>query len=90
METKSTKNLIREKINEELLGLANSSDREQRMRHLDKVLSLKLGLGSCDEIDGGELQKLIFGYYKLKDDISLSRSQEMADGIVDEYRGEWR
>ncbi|BFD47320.1 MAG: hypothetical protein DMENIID0003_03940 [Wolbachia endosymbiont of Sergentomyia squamirostris] len=86
---KSTKGLIREAINKELQNIINSADKEQKMRHLENALILKLGLGVCDEIDGGELKNLVFAHDKLKSDNNLSRSQEMVDGIVDEYRGDF-
>ncbi|WP_265030187.1 hypothetical protein [Wolbachia endosymbiont (group A) of Philonthus cognatus] len=86
---KSTKGLIREAINKELQNIINSADKEQKMRHLENALILKLGLGLCGEIDGGELKHLVFAQYKLKSDNNLSRSQEMVDGIVDEYRGDF-
>lgn len=83
---KGTKSLIREAINKELLNVINSADREQKMKHLENALILKLGLGVCDEIDGGELKNLVFAHDKLKSDSSFSRSGEVIDDIVGECR----
>ncbi|WP_395463556.1 hypothetical protein [Wolbachia endosymbiont of Cantharis cryptica] len=89
METKNTKNLIHEAIDKELQNVINSADKEQKMRHLENALILKLGLGVCDKIDGGELKNLVFAHDKLKSDNSFSRSQEVIDDIVGEYRGDF-
>lgn len=83
---KSTKSLISKAIDKELLNVINSSDKEQKIKHLENALILKLGLGICDVIDGGELKHLVCGFEKLRGDFSLSRSQEAIDDIVGEYR----
>ncbi|BAO99486.1 hypothetical protein [Wolbachia endosymbiont of Cimex lectularius] len=83
---KSTKSLISKAIDEELLNVVNSSDKEQKIKHLEKALILKLCLGLCGLVDGGELKHLVCGFEKLRGDVSLSRSQEAIDDIVGEYR----
>lgn len=83
---KGTKSLIREAINKELVNVINSLDKEQKMKHLEHALILKLGLGVCDEIDRGELKNLVFAHDKLKSESGFSRSQEVIDDIVGEYR----
>ncbi|WP_343288780.1 hypothetical protein [Wolbachia endosymbiont of Encarsia formosa] len=85
---KGTKRLIREAINKELVNVINSLDKEQKMKHLEHALILN-GLGVCDEIDGGELKNLVFAHDKLKSESIFSRSGEVIDDIVGEYRGDF-
>ncbi|WCR59882.1 MAG: hypothetical protein PG978_001334 [Wolbachia endosymbiont of Ctenocephalides felis wCfeF] len=83
---KSKKSLIRAAIDEELQKVIKSTDRNQRIEYLFNILILKICLVIFDEIDGGELEKLVRAFERLKSDISLSRSQEAIDDIVGEYR----
>lgn len=83
---KSKKSLIRAAINEEHQRLLSSTDKDKRIDCLFNILVLKLSLITLDEIDGGELEKLVRAFEKLKGDVSLSRSQEAIDDIVGEYR----
>lgn len=62
---KSTKNLIREAINEELLKAINSSDQEQYMQHLSTALLYRINLRLSDEINAKELNNLVCAYNKL-------------------------
>lgn len=86
---KSTKSLMREVIEEEYQKIINFPDKDQRIEHLFNVLMLKTCLITFDEIDGGELEKLVRAFEKLKGDVSLLRSREAIDDIIVECSGDF-